>query len=473
MSKKNKNQFDLIEDITVEELRKDGLVEEVEVSGEEPSKKKSEAGAEATDAVKANAATKASIDQSASKDAGKEDHVGEGPGTVETPAEVQKAKAATDAAVAAAPTAEAPKTKAGLINAVYQQLVSMKTEDVANVYSTLVNPELPPKAQEPSPKQTGDDSTDKDERKEAAGDEGADEVQYPAAEKQPEDLPGQEALGEAEGDEEDKAEDEDEDETSEDEKSEDEKGEDEDEKDMKENLNVLLKAEKSLTEDFRTKASSLFESAVKAKVATEVAKIEESYTAQLNEEVANVTKSLAEKVDAYLNYVVQTWMEENKVAVEAGLRTEIAENFIGALKNVFKESYIEVPEGKENLVDSLNKEVSKLEEQLLKATESNIKLNESVTQLQRTQVIAEVAKDLASTEAVKFNSLIEDVDFENSESFAKKIQTIKESYFRKSVSKQVAQTQSTAVETSLNESTEELSPLMAAASAAISRTVKS
>lgn len=468
MSKKitKKQNFDLIEDITVEELRKDGLVEEVEVSGEEPSKK-NEAGSEATDAVKANAETKAAIDQSASKDAGKEEHVGEGPGKVETPAEVTKAKAATDAAVAAAPTAEAPKTKAGLINAVYQQLVSMKTEDVANVYSTLANPALPPKAEEPAPMQTGDNSTDKDERKEAAGDPGADTVEYPEAEKQPEDLPGQKALGEAEG-EEDEDEEDTEDNDGED-KADEADDEDENDENMKENLNVLLKAEKSLTEEFRSKASELFESAVLAKVNSELARIEENYQEQLNEEVATVTKTLAEKVDSYLNYVVQTWMEENKVAVEAGLRTEIAENFIGALKNVFKESYIEVPEGKENVVDTLNKEVAKLEEQLLKATESNIKLNESVTKLQRTQVIAEASKDLASTEAVKFNSLVEDVDFENAETFAKKIQTIKESYFRKTV-KQA--TQPTAVETPLNESTEELSPLMAAASAAISRTVK-
>ena len=459
MSKKIKNQFDLIEDITVEELRKDGLVEEVEVSGEEPSKKKSEAGDEATDAVKANAETKAAIDQSASKDAGKDDHVGEGPGKVEEPGEQKKAQAAVDAASNAAPTAEPPKTKAGLINAVYQQLVSMKTEDVANVYGTLVNPALPPKAEEPAPLQTGDNSTDKDERKEEAeGDKEPEKLEDPAASNA--EAPEAEAEGESEDDAEDKSEDEKKDDTEEDEN-------------MKESLNVLLSAEKSLTEEFRSKASELFEAAVTAKVNTELANIEENYQNQLNEEVATVTKTLAEKVDSYLNYVVQTWMEENKVAIESGLRTEIAENFIGALKNVFKESYIEVPEGKENLVDSLNKEVSKLEEQLLKATESNIKLNESVTQLQRTQVIAEVAKDLASTEAVKFNSLIEDVDFENSESFAKKIQTIKESYFRKSVSKQVAQTQPTAVETSLNESTEDLSPLMAAASAAISRTVKS
>lgn len=453
MSKKiKKGQFDLIEDITVEELRKDGLVEEVAVSGEESSQKKDETGSEATDAVKANAETKSAIDGSAPAEAGKEDHVGQGPGKVEEPAENQKAKAATDAASNATTQAEPPKTKAGLINAVYQQLVNMKTEEVANVYSTLANPALPPKAEEPAPMQTGDNSTDKDEKKEAA--------KEPEAEVQVPEQPGQE-NGEDEKETETDAE------ADAGEKEDD--GEEEDKKETNESLNVLLQAEKSLTEDFRSKASALFESAVKTKVASEVALIEKNYTTRLNEEVATVTTQLAEKVDSYLNYVVQTWMEENKVAVESGLRTEIAENFIGALKNVFTESYIEVPEGKENLVDTLNTEVAKLEEQLLKATESNMKLTESVAKLERTQVIAEASKDLASTEAAKLVSLVEDVDFENAETFSKKVQSIKESYFRKPAVK--SQTTQTAVESTINEEAE-LSPLMAAASAAISRTVK-
>lgn len=449
MSKKiKKGQFDLIEDITVEELRKDGLVEEVAVSGEESSQKKDETGSEATDAVKANAETKSAIDGSAPADAGKEDHVGQGAGKVEEPEELEKAKAATDAASNATTQAEPPKTKAGLINAVYQQLVNMKTEEVANVYSTLANPALPPKAEEPAPMQTGDNSTDKDEKKEAA--------EEPEAEVQVPEQPGQENG-------------EDEKETETDAGEKEDEGEEEDKKETNESLNVLLQAEKSLTEDFRSKASALFESAVKTKVAAEVALIEKNYTTRLNEEVATVTTQLAEKVDSYLNYVVQTWMEENKVAVESGLRTEIAENFIGALKNVFTESYIEVPEGKENLVDTLNTEVAKLEEQLLKATESNMKLTESVAKLERTQVIAEASKDLASTEAAKLVSLVEDVDFENAETFSKKVQSIKESYFRKPAVK--SQTTQTAVESTITEDAE-LSPLMAAASAAISRTVK-
>lgn len=461
MSKKiKKGHIDLIEDITVEALRKDGLVEEVAVSGEDSSKKEDETtGAEATDAVKANATTKASIDASASQDAGKEDHVGSGPGTVETPGEVEKAKAATDAAIAAAPVAEPPKTKGGLINAVYQQLVSMKTEDVANVYSTLVNPALPPKAEEPSPLQTGDDSTDKGERKEAAEKDTEDAGEAPETETpgQPEiEEPGEKEAPEGSEDSEDAKEDEGEDEM----------------KATKESIEALMQAEKSLSEGFRSKATELFESTVKAKVATEVKRIEESYAKQLNEEVATVTAQLAEKVDSYLNYVVQTWMQENKVAIESGLRTEIAENFINSLKNVFTESYIEVPEGKENVVTSLETEVTKLEEQLLKATEANMALTESVSKLQRAQVIAEASKDLASTEAVKLNSLVEDIDFEDTDTFSKKVQTIKESYFRKTITKPK---QETAVETAINEQgTEiELSPLMAAASAAISRTLKS
>lgn len=458
MSKKiKKGHIDLIEDITADVLRKDGLVEEVEVSDEKPSKKKDETGAEATDAVKANADTKASIDASASKEAGKDDHVGQGPGTVETPDEVKKAKAATDAAIAAAPTAEPPKTKAGLINAVYQQLVSMKTEDVANVYSTLANPSIPPKAEEPSPKQTGDDSRDKGERKEAAED---DEMDSEEGETPETETPGQPEAEES-------------DEKEAPEGSEDEKDEDEEDemKATKESIEALMQAEKSLSEGFRLKATELFESAVKAKVAAEVESIEESYVNQLNEEVATVTKKLSEQVDSYLNYVVQNWMQENKVAIEAGLRTEIAENFINSLKNVFTESYIEVPEGKENVVDTLNREVSKLEEQLLKATESNMALTESVSKLQRTRVIAEASKDLASTEAVKLNSLVEDVDFDSAETFSKKVQSIKESYFRKSVTK----SQESAVETVVSEDGHEveLSPLMAAVSSAISRTLKS
>ena len=114
---------------------------------------------------------------------------------------------------------------------------------------------------------------------------------------------------------------------------------------IKENLDIIFRSEQPLSEEFKSKASQLFEAAVNSRVAEQLVQIEENYQTQLSEELNEATKDLSEKLDSYLNYVVKTWMEENKVAIESGLRTELAENFIVALKGVFNESYIEVPEG--------------------------------------------------------------------------------------------------------------------------------
>jgi hypothetical protein len=447
MSHTSKGQVDLIEDITVEELLADGLVEDVEVSGEEQGKKKLDdkegtadapvANAVPTDAPAADAVQPAADAVASAVSAAPVAVAPHSLGKPESPAlapEVQKSVAATDAAIAAAPVAQAPQTKAGLINAMYQHLSTMKTEDLANVYSTLTTPQETPKAEEPKA------GSEDDSEAEKADEKGEDE-QKPEAEKS--------AEGEDDKEKEDKKED-----------------------DVKENLDVLLQAETSLSESFRSKASELFESTVKAKLAEEVSRIEENYRTQLDEETTKIASSLSEKVDSYLSYVVGTWMEENKVAIESGLRTEIAENFINALKNVFTESYIEVPQGKENLVDTLNKNVASLEEQLMKATESNMKLNESVNALKRNQIIAEASVGLASTEAVKLTTLSEGIDFEDAESFTKKVQSVKESYFRKNVKKSKENEVETAV---LNESGQEieLTPVMAAYSSAITRTLKS
>lgn len=448
MSHTSKGQVDLIEDITVEELLADGLVEDVEVSGEEQGKKKLDDKEGTADAPVANAVPVGAPEADAVKPAAdavaaavSAAPVAVAPhslGKPESPAlapEVQKAADSVNAAIAAAPKAEAPQTKAGLINAMYQHLSTMKTEDLANVYSTLTTPQETPKAEEPAAPKVDPEAQKADEK-------GEDE-QQPEAEKSADDK-------------------------AEDDKEEDDKKKDDD---VKENLEVLMQAETSLSESFRSKASELFESAVKTKLAEEVSRIEENYRSQLDEETTKIASSLSEKVDSYLSYVVGTWMEENKVAIESGLRTEIAENFISALKNVFTESYIEVPQGKENLVDTLNKNVASLEEQLMKATESNMKLNESVNALKRDQILAEASVGLASTEAVKLTTLSEEIDFEDAESFTKKVQSVKESYFRKNVKK----SKENEVETVLNESGQEieLTPVMAAYSSAITRTLKS
>lgn len=198
---------------------------------------------------------------------------------------------------------------------------------------------------------------------------------------------------------------------------------------FKEDLDALVASEATLSEGFREKAATIFEAAFSAKVDAEINRLEESYNEQLAEETASIKADLVEKVDNYLNYVVEQWMEENSLAVEQGLRTEIAEDFMTALKSVFTEHYIQVPEAKVDLVDGLAEQVATLEEQLAKVTEHNIALAESVRDLNRAAIIAEAAEGLTVAQAEKLAELAEGVDFESDSAFAKKVATIKESYF--------------------------------------------
>ena len=201
--------------------------------------------------------------------------------------------------------------------------------------------------------------------------------------------------------------------------------------DYKEDLDVLVAEEATLSDGFRGKAGAIFEAALSSKVGSEIDRLESEYAQNLEEEVSSVKSDLVEKVDAYLNYVVEGWMESNEVAVEAGLRTEIAESFMTSLQSVFKEHYISVPEGKEDLVDELSEQVAELEEQLNKTTDENVALFQSVQESQRADVVRKYTSDLAATEAEKLSSLVEDVEFGDVESFDMKVKTIKESYFMK------------------------------------------
>ena len=236
--------------------------------------------------------------------------------------------------------------------------------------------------------------------------------------------------------------------------------------DFQADLEALVSSD-DLSEEFQGKAATIFEAAVKTKVAGEIDRLEAEYTQSLEEETASVKSELVEKVDGYLNYVVENWMEENRVAIETGLRAEIAESFMGALKGVFVEHYIDVPESKINLVDDLADQVVELEESLTKETEANIRLNESIQTYQRSEIIAESTKDLAATEVEKLKELVEDVDFEDIDTFTKKVATLKESYFAKPIV--------TNQEEELQEETDqmkELSGSMALYSSAITKTLK-
>ncbi len=206
------------------------------------------------------------------------------------------------------------------------------------------------------------------------------------------------------------------------------------EADFSEDLNALIADEATLSEEFKDKAGTIFEAAIKSKLVEEVDRLEEKYNEELEAEVTATKDELVEKVDNYLNYVVEGWMDDNKVAVQSGLRTEIAEKFMNSLKDLFTESYIEVPESKVDLVDELAETVEELEVKLNKQTGDAIEMAEELETFKREAVIREATKDLAETQVEKLKGLVEDIDFDDMETFAKKVATVKESYFKKSVS---------------------------------------
>ena len=190
----------------------------------------------------------------------------------------------------------------------------------------------------------------------------------------------------------------------------------------------LVESEEGLTEEFKERATIIFEAAVRSKVAEIKSTLEEDYDTRLIEEVEAVKETLTEKIDSYLTYAVESWVEENKVAIESSLRTEIAENFIGALKTVFVEHYIEVPDSKVDLFANMEAEVTKLKEDAVEAERISESLAAGVITLTREKIMTESFKDLADTQVEKLKALVEDVEFVNASSYKKKIETIKEFY---------------------------------------------
>lgn len=203
--------------------------------------------------------------------------------------------------------------------------------------------------------------------------------------------------------------------------------------DFSDDLNALVESEQTLSDEFKAKTAVIFETAIRSKLTEEVERLEDEYQSRLEEELNTTRSDLVEKIDSYLNYVVENWMEENKLAVENGLRTEIAEGFMNNLRELFVESYIDVPESKVDLVDELAEQVEDLEEKLNSQTANMLEMNESLEDFQRHTIIREASRDLAETQVEKLASLVESLDFEDEESFAQKVRTVKESYFKKNV----------------------------------------
>lgn len=184
-----------------------------------------------------------------------------------------------------------------------------------------------------------------------------------------------------------------------------------------------------LSEEFRDKATAIFEAAVIARVNSEMEKVAESLEEKYADEFATYKEDLVEKIDAYLNYVVEGYLEENKLAIENGLRNEIAEDFMSGLKALFKEHYIEVPEEKYDVIGELQVKVTELEESLNSQINSNVGLNSELTELKKKMIIKEMSKDLADTEANKLSKLLEGVEFDNVDLYKEKVSVIKENYF--------------------------------------------
>ena len=201
--------------------------------------------------------------------------------------------------------------------------------------------------------------------------------------------------------------------------------------DFSSDLDALIESEATLSEEFKAKTAVIFEAAIKSKLSEEIDRLEENYKTELEEEVSATKADMVEKVDSYLNYVVENWMEENKLAVETGLRTEISEKFMNSLKDLFTESYIDVPESKVDLVDELAAEVEELEEALNNSMAKAIETAEELEEMKRHEVIREASKDLAETQVEKLAKLVGDITFEDEDTFAEKVKTVKESYFKK------------------------------------------
>jgi hypothetical protein len=204
---------------------------------------------------------------------------------------------------------------------------------------------------------------------------------------------------------------------------------------MKEDVNALFGDDQTISEDFKSKAATIFEARVIDRVTQIQEDMESQYAGMLEEAVETIKSDLTEKVDDYLNYVVEQWIEENQIAIESGLRSEITEDFIAGLRNLFAENYINVPEDKVDLVEELAAKVEELETKLNEEIETNIEYKKALTEAIKEQLTVEVCEGLTATQVEKIKALAESVDFSTEEEFKEKLETLRENYFPSGIQK--------------------------------------
>ena len=241
------------------------------------------------------------------------------------------------------------------------------------------------------------------------------------------------------------------------------------ESDYKADIDAMFADDSSLSEEFKTKASTIFEARVNDRVAQIQEEVEAKYAGMLEEAIAEMSQDLTEKVDDYLNYVVEQWMQDNELAIESGLRSELSEEFIAGLRNLFAEHYINVPEDKVDLVDELASKVEELESKLDEEVERGIAYAKALVESRKNELTREVSEGLTTTQVEKIKSLAESVEFSTEDEYKTKLDTIRENYFPSGAKK--------ATQEQLHEQVEETKdgvvindPFVAMVSAAISKT---
>jgi len=237
--------------------------------------------------------------------------------------------------------------------------------------------------------------------------------------------------------------------------------------DVKEDIEALV-GDADLSEEFKQKAATIFEAAINSKVKAEQERLQAEYDTKFEEEISKSKSELTEKVDSYLNYVVEEWMKENKLALERGIKGEIAEDFISGLKKLFEDHYIDVPDEKYDVLEDQASKIEDLEKKLNEEIEKNVEMNKVNGTYKRQEIIDEHSKDLADTAKEKFDSLVEGVEYSSEEDFAQKVKTIKESYFEQKAEKSASADIDDVAEG--DESNADLSDAMAAYTNAISKT---
>ena len=296
-----------------------------------------------------------------------------------------------------------PKTKAGMVKAIYDQINSMKKADLSDSFGKIMGSTL-------AEEEEMDDDEDEEEMKEVK-------------------KLSKEEL----------------------------------EINVKEDIDAMMGNEE-LSEEFKTKAATIFEAAVSAKVIEEVNNrigvFEENYKKELKEAKEEHQNAMSEKVDGYLNYVVEEWMKENELAVEKGIRSELVEDFMTGLKNLFTEHYIDIPEEKVDLVDARFEKVEELEQKLDESINDNVEVKKQLAEYKKEETLREVSEGLADTEKEKLKTLSDGVDFEDDEQYKEKIEVIKENYFPPATESQPQTITEEVVNNDSDEEEEKVDPAM-------------